>query len=143
VGRRHLPVAIGYDRIFMHILLYTLKISTNKLETHLPIGLGFQLNQNSNHTKQILYYNTHNYPNVASYTSSWRSNSPFTLSPLRWVRRSFTVQPAVKNDRSLRRSTAAGIPSRPRATCPTFVHCCDLLFQNGRSSACVVSVLAR
>ena len=71
-----------------------------------------------------------------------KQQSIHTLSPLSWVRRSFTVQPAVENDLS-DEVLAAGIPSRPRATCPSFVHCCDLLkFQNGRSSACVVSVLA-
>jgi len=65
------------------------------------------------------------------YATSWRNNySPSTLSPLScWVRRSFTVQPAVKNDLSDQVGLlAAGIPSKPRATCPSFVHFCDLLF---------------
>jgi len=44
-----------------------------------------------------------------------------------WVRRSFAVQPAVKNDLS-DQVLAAGIPSKSWATCPCFVHCCDLLF---------------
>lgn len=56
------------------------------------------------------------------------------------MRHSTTVQPAVNTLSD--EVPAVGTPSRPRTTCPRFVHYIDLLSQEGRSSVCMVSAIA-